>query len=387
MTKEQKEFLKNIAVNFQIEGNIIDVVELNQGNINSTFIIICEQNGQVKKYVFQKISTNAFKEPYKLMQMIEKITRFIKEKKEEENDPRQTLEVIKTLEGSPIFANRTGSEVTYWRVYNHIENAKTFDYAENPTIAYNVGKCFGNFQRLLSSFPIDELEETIPDFHNTEKRRLTFMDSVINDPVNRAQNCYKEIVEIIQRSKICNTLNQLVELGLIPIRPNHNDTKVNNAMLDSESLEYITAIDLDTVMPGVLSDYADGVRSNASSADESETDETKIYLDLNLFTSFTEGFLSEMASTSTEVEIEYMAESIRIITLELAMRFLTDYLNGDTYFKINPTRPHHNLERARNQLCLVKDIEKKLPLMKKIIKEIYADAKLPAKCIRKTFPN
>lgn len=387
MTNEKKEFLKKIASNFQTDGTIIDVIELNQGNINSTFIIICEKDGAIKKYVFQKINTNAFKEPYKLMQMIEKITTFIKEKKEEEFDQKQTLEVIKTLEGNPIYANRCGSEVTYWRLYNHIENAVTFNAAENPKIAYSVGKCFGNFERLLDKFPIQALEETIPDFHNTEKRRIAFMDSVMTDPLNRAKNCYKEIVELIQRGKVCNTLNQLVELGLIPIRPNHNDTKVNNAMLDSNTLEYITAIDLDTVMPGVLADYADGVRSNASTADEDETDETKIQLDLNLFTAFTNGFLSEMAEISTEIEIEYMAEAIRIITLELSMRFLTDYLNGDTYFKINPNRPNHNLERCRNQLCLVKDIEKKLPLMKKIVKEIYANQLQKEKVKTKTFPN
>ena len=374
MKQQKKEFLKTIANNFQIKGIITDVIELKQGNINNTFVLFYELNDETKKYVFQQININAFKEPYKLMKMIERVTSFIKTKKAEENDERQNLEVMKTRDGNALYANRNGSEITYWRVYNHIENAVTFDKAENSEIAYNVGKCFGNFQRLLTTFPVEELEETIPDFHNTEKRRIAFMDSVIKDPLNRSKNCYKEIVELIQRGRICNTLNQLVELGLIPVRTNHNDTKVNNVMLDSNTHEYITAIDLDTVMPGVLADYADGVRSNASTADEDELDEDKIQIDLNLFTSFTEGFLSEMAPVSTEIEIEYMAESIRIITLELAMRFLTDYLNGDTYFKTNPNRPNHNLERARNQLALVKDIEKKLPLMKKTIKEIYLNS-------------
>ncbi len=374
MELQEKNFLKRIIANFNIVGDVIDIAELNQGNINSTYIVTCNNNGIIKKYVFQKINTNAFKEPYKLMQTIKNVTSFIKSKKAEENDGRQNLEVIETIEGNSLYANRVGSEVTYWRLYNHIENAITYNKAENKDIAYNTGKCFGNFQRLLTSFPAEDLEETIPDFHNTEKRRIAFMDSVIKDPIERSKNCYKEIVEIIQRSRICNTLNQLVELGLIPVRANHNDTKVNNVMLDVNTHEYITAIDLDTVMPGVLADYADGVRSNASTAVEDEVDESKIHIDLNLFTAFTEGFLSEMAEVSTEIEIEYMAESIRIITLELAMRFLTDYLNGDTYFKTDSNRPNHNLERARNQLALVKDIERKLPLMKKTIKDIYMNS-------------
>lgn len=222
---------------------------------------------------------------------------------------------------------------------------------------------------------MNKLNETIKDFHDTKKRYQKLIDDIKMDSKNRVMDVTKEIVFILMREDICSLIVDKLGTEEVPYRVTHNDTKVNNVMMNKETGEYMAVIDLDTVMPGsLLFDYGDGIRSTASTAREDETDLSKVSLDLDLFKSYTKGYLSEMAPYITEEELSLMGESIRIITLELAIRFLNDYINGDTYFKTNYDK--HNLDRARNQLALVMDIESKLDYINQFINECYEDYKL-----------
>lgn len=233
---------------------------------------------------------------------------------------------------------------------------------------YTTGKALGKFQKYLSDFPVDLLHETIPDFHNTAKRYEEFLQVLKKDPVGRAKDISAEIDFLMTRGEETSILVDMIESGKLPLRVTHNDTKFNNIMIDNETNEGIAVIDLDTVMPGLsLYDFGDAVRSGASTAEEDETDLSKVNFDLNLFENFTKGYLEEVRDSLTEIEIEYLPFSAKIISLELGMRFLMDYINGDIYFKVNS--PNHNLDRARNQFKLVSDIEDNMDKLKEIVKK------------------
>ena len=262
------------------------------------------------------------------------------------------------------------SHKEYYRVYNYIDDSITYNKSESKEVVYNTGKAFGHFQKVLRDYPMEFLEETIENFHNTKKRYMDFIKSYRLDVVGRRSKAYNEIWEIMSRQDVCNTIVDLLDKKKIPYRVTHNDTKVNNVLMDPKTNEPIAVIDLDTVMPGAgLYDYGDGVRSAASTALEDEKDLSKVSLDMDMFKAYTDGYLSEMADYLKTSEVNNMVNSIRIITLELAIRFLDDYLNGDTYFKID--YEEHNLDRARNQIKLVKDIESKMPEMEKYVRDCY----------------
>lgn len=345
--------LKKIIEKFNINCSIEDIKPINNGIINTTYVATLN-NGT--KYLLQKINTNIFKEPYRLMKNIENVTTFIKEN---DSDTKECLTVIKTKEGEVLYSDADEfSHKEYYRLYNFIQNAISYNNVDSCDIAYNTGKAFGHFQKVLRNYPMGSLEETIENFHNTKKRYLDFIVSYKKDAVDRCKNAYKEIYEIIKREDICSVIVNLLDEQKIPYRVTHNDTKVNNVLIDVNSKEPVAVIDLDTVMPGSgLYDYGDGIRSAASTALEDEKDLSKVSIDMEKFMSYTDGYLSEMAPYLKQEEVLNMANSIRIITLELAMRFLTDYLNGDTYFKTD--YDNHNLDRAKNQIKLVEDIEEK----------------------------
>ena len=365
--------IEKIIDNFNIEGEVINVEENNSGNINSTYIVtIKNKDNKKKKYLVQRINTNVFQEPYKLMKNIEDITNYLDIQMQKEGDTtHKVLRVIKTKNNKLLcYIEVHPGERRYYRVYEYIDNAISYDNSIDEKIVYNTGKAFGNFQRLLSNYPIRRLTETIKDFHITDKRFKQLMDDIKVDSEGRALEVAPEIVFILMREEICSLITEQLGTDAIPLRVTHNDTKVNNVMMNKKTGDYLAVIDLDTVMPGsLLFDYGDGVRSTAASAKEDETDLSKVSLDLKLFEAYTKGFLSEVANSITYEELALMAESIRIITLELAIRFLNDYINGDTYFKINYEK--HNLDRARNQIALVKDIENKMEYIKHFIKECY----------------
>ena len=367
------EEMKNILNKFDIDGELINIECKSNGNINKTYIGTYKMKDKTKKqFIFQKINTTVFKEPYKLMKNIENITNWIDKKLKFKGDmEHEFLKVIPTTnkKNMAIITDENG-EKQYYRAYNYIENSISYDVSVDKNIVYNTGKAFGNFQKLLIDYPINTLEETIKDFHNTKKRYQNFLKDIALDVCNRANDVSKEIVFLIKRSDYASTIINLMDKGSIPIRVTHNDTKINNVMMNKNTGDYISVIDLDTVMLGSsLFDYGDGVRSTASSSKEDETDLDKVYLNIELFESYTDGYLSEMAPYLTEEEVCNMGEAIKIVTFELGLRFISDFLNGDTYFKTN--YEFHNLDRARNQFKLLEDIESKMTYINEYILNKY----------------
>lgn len=365
--------IEEIIKKFNIEGKFIKIEDENSGNINNTYIAnFLLDDGSIKKYLIQKINTTVFREPYKLMKNIEGVTAYLKkEATEKGNDNHKVLKIVKTKDGKSLctITNESGLK-EYYRIYDFIENAISYNCSTDLDVVFNVGKAFGNFGRLLVNYPISDLLETIKDFHNTEKRFKQFMEDIKIDSNNRVLEVAKEIVFILKRSDICSTITSRLGTAEIPLRVTHNDTKVNNVLMNKETGDYMAVIDLDTVMPGsMLFDYGDGIRSTSASSEEDEKDLDKVFLRLDLFRKYTDGYLSEMAPFLTETEVSLMGESIRVITLELAMRFLNDYINGDTYFKIRYSE--HNLDRARAQLKLVEDIEKNMDYINSYIAKSY----------------
>jgi len=359
--------IKKILDNYNIDGKLLSVSENNSGNINKTYVATFSKNGEEFKVLIQKINTTVFTEPFKLMSNINGITSYIKKRLVKNGDTdHKTIDIVKTIDGDLLCKVKN----EYYRIYDFIENAIAYNYSTDVDIVRNTGVAFGNFQKLLADYPMNRLEETIKDFHNTPKRLKQLLKDIKVDPKNRAMEVAKLIVFILQREDVCSQIMELLGTSLIPLRVTHNDTKVNNVLMNKVNGEFMAVIDLDTVMPGsLLFDYGDGIRSTTSNAKEDETDLSKVYINLELFEAYTDGFMSEVADCLTETEVSLMGESVRIITLELAIRFLNDYINGDTYFKID--YENHNLDRAINQLKLVSDIEEKLDYMNHYIEECY----------------
>ena len=356
----QKE-IKQIIAQFNIDGILLGITNKNNGNINKTYVATYKMaNGEEKKFIFQKINTTVFKEPYKVMKNIENITNWIEKKSILYNDKHPCLKVIPTKDNKnlAVVVDENG-EKQYFRAYNCIENSISYEVSNDKNVVYNTGKAFGYFQKMLIDYPIYELEETIVDFHNTPKRYRDFLNDVDLDVCDRVYEVSKEISFILKNSSCASLITDLIDKGRIPIRVTHNDTKVNNVMMDEKTGQFLAVIDLDTVMKGSsLYDYGDGVRSAASNSKEDEQDLDKVFINCELFESYTDGYLSEMAPFLTLDEVYNMGSAMEVITFELGLRFLNDYINGDTYFKINYDK--HNLIRARNQFKLLLDIKQKL---------------------------
>lgn len=356
--------IEEIAKHFKFNGNCLKIEENHQGNINTTYVLTYDDNGTEKKYLIQKINTTVFKEPYLVMKNIELVTEHIKKKLEEENDTvHRTLSIIKTVDNENlyIYINNDG-EKEYYRAFDYIDNCISYDSLSQSSdplkLAYEVGKSFGLFQRLLNDFPASMLGETIKDFHNVNKRFNDLLLSIENRVTNRAFKYSDEIVDLISMIKECSIISNSLGKS-IPIRVTHNDTKLNNILVDKNTGVGIALIDLDTVMPGSsLFDLGDGIRSACSNSFEDEKDLSKVYLNLELTKAYLKGYLEEMADYLKQDELYYIGASIKILTYELAVRFLTDYINGDTYFKVRYR--DHNADRFMNQYTLLKDIDRKL---------------------------
>ena len=364
--------INKILDNYNIKGKLINIKEDNTGNINKTYIITFINNGIEYKYLVQQINTNVFNDPYILMENILGVTNYLKEQIILNNDNNhKVLEIIKTKDNNPMcyIYDKNGVK-KYYRIYKYIDNSISYDKSFNKDIVYNTGKAFGNFQKLLNNYPMNSLNETIKDFHDTKKRYDKLIKDINNLSNDRVKEAYQEIEFIIKHQTICDLIIKKLNNNTIPYRVTHNDTKVNNVLMNKETLDYLAVIDLDTVMPGsMLFDYGDGIRSTACTCLEDEHDLTKVKIDLELFESYTRGYLSEISDCITQEELNLMAKSIEIITLELAIRFLNDYINGDTYFKVEYNK--QNLYRTKTQLALVKDIETKLDYMDSFIKKCY----------------
>lgn len=355
-----------VVKNFCFDGELTELIPYGFGHINDTYKLSFKtENGLLVNYILQRINHNVFKEPEKLMENIYNVTRYLRKRIIEiGGDPeRETLNLIPTIGGGYFYKSASGD---YWRAYVFIGNAQTYQVVESLSHFYNAGKAFGKFQNLLHDYPAETLHETIPDFHNTKKRFDTFVRSVEKDAVNRACTAKKEIEFILKREEETVILLNLLHEGKLPLKVTHNDTKFNNVMIDDKTGEGICVIDLDTVMPGLsLYDFGDAIRSGANPAEEDERDLSKICMDLNLYEHFTRGFLEATGQFLTPLEIEYLPFAAKIMTFECGIRFLTDYLDGDKYFKVH--REEHNLDRARTQLKMVSDMENKTDQMRAIV--------------------
>jgi len=301
------------------------------------------------------------------MHNIVRVTAHIRRKNAGEgSDPsRKTLTVILTLDGTPYYKSDDGD---YWRMYLFIEGARTYQNALGDHHYYSCGVLFGEFLTILKDFPVSELYETIPDFHNTHKRYQDFVDCVDKDVKNRANSVRPEVEFISRRHPEIHDLSRLVSEGVIPRIVTHNDTKIDNVMIDDTSGDGVCVVDLDTVMPGIsIYDFGDAVRSGANLALEDEQDLSRVILDLNIFDHLACGFLETASAILTSAEVDNLVIGTKIITLEQAMRFLTDYLNGDMYYKTN--RSEQNLDRARTQIRLVTEMEHKFDLMQSVVEK------------------
>lgn len=339
-------------------------VMFGNGHINSTFIA---KRGE-DDYVLQLINTNVFKNPVDMLSNIRKVTKHIKKKITEEggDTEREVINLLKTTDGSYVYCAPTGEA---YRAYRFIDDSITIEGNATPEEFYQAGFGFGRFQRYLADFPVTELVETIENFHNTPLRVEKLKQTIKEDKFDRVKTCNDIIEYVLKYEKDADLVTKGIENGEIPLRVTHNDTKLNNILFDEKTKEALCVIDLDTVMPGsMLYDFGDAIRYGASTAAEDEVDLDKVSVNLELFESFARGFVSQLKDSITPKEAELMAFSAKLMTYELVVRFLDDYLSGDCYFKTS--YPGHNMIRARNQMKICQDMDLKMNQMNKIIEDI-----------------
>ena len=358
-----KHILKEAAAAFATDGEAVSCQRYGSGHINDTFRLICEKH----PYILQRMNTDIFQDPVSLMRNIEGVTTFLRQEVMKNNgDPdRETLNLIRTREGAPYYVDSRGN---YWRMYLFIEGATCYNLVEKPEDFYQSGKAFGHFQRLLAHYPARELAETIPGFHDTPGRFRAFRKAVEEDICGRASEVQNEIQFVMDREQDMGLAMDMLAKGELPLRVTHNDTKLNNIMIDDKTGKGICVIDLDTVMPGLaMNDFGDSIRFGASTGAEDEIDLSKVSCDMELFDLYAKGYIEGCGGKLTKKEIELMPMGAKVMTFECGMRFLTDYLEGDHYFKIH--REHHNLDRCRTQFKLVEDMEAKWDIMQEIIRK------------------
>lgn len=358
--------LAEIIGQFQFQGLFLGSEPVVKGHINDTHTLVFQRKeGSIHRYILQRINQFVFKKPEQVMENIERVTAHLRSKiLAAGGDPeRETLNLIPALSGGTYYRDKQGE---VWRAYHYIEGASTYETATSQELIYRTAWAFGNFQKLLSDFPATLLHETILDFHNTPKRYLAFLDACERDPLRRAGSARAEIDFLKERQADASILIDQWKRGEIPLRVTHNDTKLNNVMIDDVTGKVTCILDLDTVMPGlVLYDFGDAVRTAAALISEDDPSWVAAGISLENFASLTSGYLDAAREFLTRAEIDALAFSARLITLEQALRFLTDYLNGDVYYKTH--RPGHNLDRARTQIIMLRDMEDKFNQMETIV--------------------
>ncbi len=334
------------------------------GHINDTFIVD-SKNG--KTYVIQKINKNVFKKPFEVMENITGVCRYISNRLALSDIKERflTLTFIPNKDGGYIFLDENKD---YWRCYIFVDNTFTLNQPEKEGDFYQSAYAFGFFQKMLCNYPADRLYETIPDFHNTPKRFQSLIEAAERDIKGRRKEVEKELAFCFERESDTRVLTDALRNGELFLKVTHNDTKLNNVLLDTETRKGVCVIDLDTIMPGlVVNDFGDSIRFGASTATEDEKDLDKVSISVEKFEEYTRGFLDGTAGTLTGNEKKYLLWGAKTMTFECGMRFLTDYLSGDTYFKID--YPEQNLDRARTQFKLVQDMEEKWQELDRIIKK------------------
>jgi len=350
--------LNNVMNQYGLTPEMYEAVSYGNGHINDTFLVSPRiQYWADACYILQRINTTVFRNPDALMENITGVTDFLRKDIEKHNGDtyRETLTVLNTKENGTMAKDSEGG---CWRLYLFVKKTVSCETVENPIVFRNAGVAFGRFMKRLANYPAHTLHETIPHFHNTRQRFENLRQAVIADTVGRAKNVQSEIDFFYKRESEYGILLDLLEKVKLPLRVTHNDTKLNNILFDADSGEGICVVDLDTVMPGLcLYDFGDAIRFGANTAAEDEMDLSKVTLSLELFEAYTKGYLSETADVLTPLERELLPTGSKMMTVECGMRFLTDYLYGDVYFKIK--HQHHNLDRARTQVALTADMEKK----------------------------
>ncbi|MDB4142788.1 aminoglycoside phosphotransferase family protein [Akkermansiaceae bacterium] len=366
---ELEEHIAEIGACFAINGSFVSGEEIESGHINTTYLATYEEEGEGEfSYILQRINEHVFKDPHAVIQNVSRVTRHINRKvlRRKKDAGGQTLNLYPGRDGKVSVQGPSGG---VWRCYNFIEGCATYDVVENTRQAYEAGKAFGAFQDLVSDLPTDRIVETIPDFHNTRVRYARLIKVIEADPCGRVASVPEEIAFIREREGIVGKLLDLVDTGELSERITHNDTKLNNVMIDKETDEAVCVIDLDTVMPGLpLYDFGDLVRTATSPAEEDEKDLSKVTMRMSMFEPLVEGYLATAQGFLSPLEIELLPFSGRLISLEVGIRFLTDYLEGDVYFKVH--HEGHNLDRCRTQLTLVKSIEEQEGAMTSFIKKV-----------------
>jgi Ser/Thr protein kinase RdoA (MazF antagonist) len=354
--------MRDLAAHFPLHGTLLDAQRYGSGHINDTFVVTFDQAGMVVRYIFQRVNHTIFKNVPQLMENISRVTSHVAAKAAGQ-DNRRALTLVPTREGAAFHKT---SEGDFWRVYLFVENARTYDAVENPRQAFEAARAFGLFQQALADLPGERLHETIPHFHDTPKRFAALRKAAEEDVAGRKREVLAELEFAFQREPEVSRLLDLVRAGEIPERVTHNDTKLNNVMLDDKTGEGICVIDLDTVMPGLsLYDFGDLVRFGANMAAEDETDPAKIDVSLPVFEAIVKGYVAGAGDILTAAEWDNLVFAGKLMTYEVGIRFLTDYLQGDIYFKTK--HPGHNLDRARNQLRLVDRMEVAANAMEEIV--------------------
>lgn len=368
----KKVTIQEICTSFNIDGKYAGCKELSTGNINCTYLVKFNNNGEEKHYIVQRINTNVFKEPEKVMDNIVRVTAYVRKNitKKGLATRKFVLRVFTAKDDElPYLVDNQGS---YWRCYRFIPNATTYDVVDDINIIEKAGTAFGRFQSCLDGFRASSLHQSIPNFHNTIVRYNDFKDAIKKDPAKRVAQVKAEIDALLEMEEQACKLQTYLDKGDLPLRVTHNDTKCNNVSFDKDTGEPLAVLDLDTVMPGAVAhDFGDAIRFIANTKLEDDPDYQSVKLDVDKYKAFARGFLREIKGNLTPFEKETMNLGPITMTAELAVRFLTDYILGDSYFKIK--YPGHNIDRARNQIALAKDILSKQSQTQAILDEIYKE--------------
>jgi hypothetical protein len=372
--KEKEPDLKGVFSNFAIEGVYVSQRFVKVGHINDTFLVEARNQNVREHFIFQRINHYVFRDPERLMSNFEKITRHIRAKLEKipgRNPDRETLNLARSKSGKSFYLSPEGQ---YWRAYRYVGDCHILQIAEQPDQAYEAGRAFGCFQKLLADLPPSSLHETIPFFHHTPRRFAKFKEVLEKDALARAAEAGDAISFVLRREPVISLITTALEDGRLPLRITHNDTKINNVLFDDLTGKAICVIDLDTTMPGSsLYDFGDMVRTTTSFSAEDEKDLTKVKMEMDMFRALAAGYLEEAGEFLTKKEIELLVFSGRLLTFTIGVRFLTDYLEGDVYFRIH--RPGQNLDRARVQFALVKSMEDQDKEMEKCIRSLLRKRK------------
>ena len=365
---ENEKILTEVISAYDFPETLMGAVRYGSGHINDTFCVVCQpQEGKAIRFILQGLSVAAFPRQEELMENFIGVTNHLRKKIAAAGGDvmRETLNLVPTRDGKPYYTDSTGR---VWRLTNYVEGTLCLQKA-TPELFEASARAFGGFQRLLADYPAETLHETIANFHDTEDRFAKFMAVLGKDKLGRAKDVQTEIRFAMERKADCSVAVKALREGILPLRVTHNDTKLNNVLIDENTLEGVCVIDLDTTMPGLsIYDFGDSIRFGANHSAEDEKDLSKVNFDIELYTRYTRGFLEGAKGGLTKAELEYLPWGAKLMTLECGIRFLTDYLDGDNYFHIQ--YPEQNLDRCRTQFKLVADMEAQWEQMHNIVKEI-----------------